>query len=231
MEKEIEKIYEDENILLLNKPSGVVVNRSNTYSERTLQDLIEEKYVDVSKFDDEEFVSRSGLVHRLDKDTSGIILIAKNVDSFRFLQSQFKERNIYKEYVAVVHGKIEDEIVEIDASLARNPKNPLRIAVVSSGRNALTRVEREKVVEIENEIYTLVKVFPKTGRTHQIRVHLSAIGHPVVMDNIYCTKKLLEDGSVSFKRMMLHARFLGFMDPKSRKFKRFEAKLPVEFKI
>lgn len=231
MQEEIEKIYEDENMLLLNKPSGLVVNRSNTYSGRTLQDIIEERYLDMKKFEDEEFVSRSGLVHRLDKDTSGIILVAKNIDAFKYLQKQFKERNIFKEYVAVVHGRIEDEITEIDAPLSRNPNYPLRIAIVSSGRTALTRIEKDKVVEIEDETYTLVKVFPKTGRTHQIRVHLSAINHPIVGDKIYCTKKLLEIGLKSFKRLMLHAHTLGFSDPKTHKFVRFEAKIPVEFKI
>jgi len=231
MEKEIKKIYEDENIILIDKPSGLVVNRSHTYSDRTLQDIIEESWIDTKKFEDEEFISRSGIVHRLDKDTSGILVIAKNVESFYFLQKQFKERNIYKEYAAVVHGGIDDEIIEINAPLARNPRKPLKIAIVSSGRNAFTKIERVKISEINGKDYTLVKVFPKTGRTHQIRVHLSAIGHPIAGDSIYCAKKLLKEDEDTFKRLMLHARFLGFLDPKSQKFKRFESPLPVEFKI
>ncbi len=231
MEKEIKKIYEDENIIIIDKPSGLVVNRSNTYSDRTLQDIIEEKYIDITKFNEEEFTSRSGIVHRLDKDTSGILVISKNIESFKFLQKQFKERNIYKEYVAIVHGRIDDEIIEIDAPLSRNPKRPLKIAVVSSGRNAFTKIERVKVTQIDNEFYTTVKAFPKTGRTHQIRVHLSAIGHPIVGDVIYCTKKLLEKDEKSFGRLMLHARYLGFLDPKTQKFKTFESPLPTSFKI
>ncbi len=232
MEKEIEKIYEDEDIIVISKPSGLVVNRSNTYKNRTLQDIIEEEYPLLFKnISDEEFLSRSGIVHRLDKSTSGVMVVAKNPDAFYFLQKQFKERNIYKEYVVVSHGEIEDEIVEINAPLARSPKSPLKIAVVSSGRVAFTKIEKVKVSQIEGRIYTLAKVFPKTGRTHQIRVHLSAIGHPVAGDPIYCAKNVLELDIKSFGRMMLHARFLGFLSPQTQKFQRFEAPLPNGFKI
>lgn len=246
MEKEIEKIYEDENIVLINKPSGLVVNRSNTYKGRTLQDIIEDRYfsdkvgtdTNVMGVENDgvgslstDYVSRSGIVHRLDKDTSGILVIAKNVESFNFLQSQFKERKTYKEYSAVVHGEIEDEFVEINAPLARNPRKPLKIAVVSSGRPAMTKVEKEKVFKVGKNTYTLVRVFPKTGRTHQIRVHLSAIGHPVAGDSIYCSKNLLKDDIEVFNRMMLHSRFLGFLNPKTHKFQRFEAHLPKQFQV
>lgn len=237
MQKEIEKIYEDESILVINKPSGLVVNRSNTSSGRTLQDILEDDYflksLKAPDNLDEEYVNRSGIVHRLDKDTSGVLVAAKSLEAFQFLQKEFKDRNILKEYVAVVHGRVEDEIVEIDAPLGRNPNTPLKIAVISNGKPAFTKVERVKEVEIElesNKInYTLVKVFPKTGRTHQIRIHLAAIGHPIAGDSIYCSNNLLKLDANVFKRLMLHARFLEFTHPKTQKFLRFEAPLPKEF--
>jgi len=232
MEKEIKIIFEDENLLIIDKPIGLVVNRSNTYKDTTLQDIVEKIYPELfEKATDEEFISRSGVVHRLDKDTSGIIVIAKNVDAFYFLQRQFKERKTYKEYIVVAHGDIKDEIVEIEAPLGRSPRSPLKMAVVSSGKQAFTKIEREKVVEIEGSFYTFAKVFLKTGRTHQIRVHLNAINHPVAGDQVYCAKNLLERDLAIFGRMMLHARFLGFMNPTSQKFQRFESPLPKEFKI
>ena len=232
MEKEIKIIYEDEYILILDKPSGLVVNRSNTYKETTLQDILEKTYPEIySGISDEEYLSRSGLVHRLDKDTSGIIVVAKNTDTFHYLLHQFKQRKTLKEYIAVVHGEIEDEIIEIDAPLARNPKAPLRIAVVSGGKPAFTKIEKMYSKNIDGNTYTLVRVFPKTGRTHQIRIHLSSIGHPVAGDKIYCASNLLENDNIVFSRLMLHAEILGFIDPENQKFHRFKSPLPNEFKI
>ncbi len=236
MEKEIniknkiEVIYEDENILVLNKPSGLVVNRSNTSVGETLQDILERDYLpDIKNVTDEEYISRSGLVHRLDKDTSGVLVVAKNIESFYFLQKQFKERNVIKEYIALVRGRMEENELEIDAPLARNPNSPLKYAIVSTGKSALTRVEKIKEVKVDENYYTLLKVMPKTGRTHQIRVHLSAIGHNIVGDKIYCANNLLEIDSKAFNRLMLHARTLGFLNPKTQKFQRFEAPLPKDF--
>ena len=232
MEKEIKIIFEDKNILILDKWSGLVVNRSNTYKEITLQDILEKKYPEFySNVSDEDYLSRSGLVHRLDKDTSGIVAVAKNTDTFYYLLQQFKQRKTLKEYVAVVHGEIEDEIIEIDAPLARNPKSPLRIAVVSGGKPAYTKIEKIYSKNIDGNFYTLIRVFPKTGRTHQIRIHLSSIGHSVAGDKIYCASNLLENDNILFGRLMLHAEILGFIDPENQKFHRFKSPLPNEFKI
>ena len=231
MEKEIEIIFEDESILVLNKPCGLVVNRSNTYKESTLQDILDARYLREFDVADEEFIKRSGIVHRLDKDTSGVIVVAKDPDSFYFLQKQFKERRTFKEYIVVAHGRVGDEIIEIDAPIARNPKNPLKIAIVSDGKSAFTRVEKVKIFNKEGNSYTFCKVFPRTGRTHQIRIHLSAVGHPVAGDSIYCAKNLLKTDEEVFGRMMLHAHFLGFFNPRTHKFQRFEAPLPKEFQI
>lgn len=232
MEKELKIIFEDNNVLILDKPSGLVVNRSNTYKETTLQDILEKTHPELySNISDEEYLGRSGIVHRLDKDTSGIVAAAKNTDTFHYLLQQFKQRKTFKEYLAVVHGEIEYEIIEIDAPLSRNPKNPLKIAVVSDGKSAFTKIEKIHTKIIEGNPYTIVRVFPKTGRTHQIRVHLSSIGHPVAGDVIYCATNLLEIDSFVFNRLMLHAEILGFIHPETLKFSRFKSPLPNEFKI
>ena len=261
MEKELEKIYEDENMVVINKPSGLVVNRSNTSVGRTLQDILDEEYFSKSEVSEkiknekgvatrdkskvgfeseeaaenekqkEEFINRSGIVHRLDKGTSGVLLVAKNLESFIFFQKQFKERNVYKEYVALVHGRVEEELLEINAPLARSPNSPLKYAVVSTGKPAITKIEKIKGVKVDGLDYTLLKILPKTGRTHQIRVHLSAIGHPIVGDTTYCANNLLENDLKAFVRLMLHARLLGFLNPKTKKFQKFEAPLPKIFQF
>ena len=224
MEDRLNIIYEDDHILVVNKPSGLVVNRSNTYKKKTLQDVLEEEY----EFEDSEseFKDRSGIVHRLDKDTSGCLIIAKDEEAFLALQKQFKERTVEKEYVALVNGRVGEEVLEVNAPIGRSPNNPLKFSVVSSGKSALTKIEKIKDIEIDGNNFSLLKIKPKTGRTHQIRVHLSVLNHPVVSDPIYCSKKLLEMNRNVVSRLMLHARFLNIFHPKTQKNMRFEAPLP-----
>ena len=229
MEDKINIIYEDDYIVVVDKPSGLVVNRSNTYKYKTLQDFLEEKYT--FKNSESEFKDRSGAVHRLDKDTSGCLIIAKDEETFLNLQKQFKERTVEKEYVALVNGRVGEERLEIKAPIGRSLSNPLKFSVVSSGKPALTKIEKIKDVEIDGNLFSLLTVNPKTGRTHQIRVHLSALYHPVVCDGIYCSKKLLEMNRNVFNRLMLHARFLDIFHPKTQKNMRFEAPLPNPFKL
>ena len=233
MEKEIVKIYEDEDILVLDKPSGLVVNRSVTSKSETLQDILEKDYsFESSEVTDElldDFSERSGIVHRLDKDTSGVLVVAKNKHSFIKLISQFKERKAVKEYLGVLCGKIDDEIIEIDAPLKRNPKSPLKFAVVEGGKDAFTRFEKVKDVNLDGKDYTLMKIFPKTGRTHQIRVHSAAMGHAIAGDSIYCSTVLLETSLNHFGRLMLHAEKLAFYHPKTGIFIEFVSQVPKEF--
>lgn len=247
MEKtDIKVIFEDGDILVLDKPYGLIVNRSNTAKSGTLQDWIDTKLgfnstsLDTEKDDapDEnseeyrdDFIGRSGIVHRLDKDTSGILVIAKNELSFNNLLSQFKERKSVKEYTAVLCGKIDDDIVEINAPIRRNPKIPLKFAVVEGGKEAFTRFEKIKVIEKDREPYSILKILPKTGRTHQIRVHSSAMGHPVAGDSIYCSNVLLEKSLKAFGRMMLHSSKLGLYHPKSGNYMEFTSQLPKEFPL
>lgn len=232
MEKEITKIFEDDSILVLDKPSGLIVNRSVTAKEGTLQDLLEQTYeFDNTEEDLGDFSERSGIVHRLDKDTSGIMVVAKDSASFNTLIAQFKERKTVKEYVAVLCGKVTEEVIEVDAPLKRNPKTPLKFAVVEGGKEAFTRFEKLKDTTLDGKDYTLMKVLPKTGRTHQIRVHASAIGHAIAGDSIYCSRILLESSLNHFGRLMLHAHRLGFFHPKTGNFIEFSSNIPQEFSL
>jgi 23S rRNA pseudouridine1911/1915/1917 synthase len=235
-------IFEDNDLLVLDKPAGLVVNKSPTTPEGTLQDFLVEKYPDLFsvKLDKKQaaakaalpdFIDRAGIVHRLDKDTSGVIVVAKTPQAFSNLQKQFKSRGVQKEYIALVAGIIEDKKVEIEAPIGRNPKKGLKFAVVSSGRDAQTYVEKIEEVQIEGRKYSLIKVEPKTGRTHQIRVHLAAMNHPVAGDKLYSRRKDLKDDDNIFGRMMLHAIKIGFKHPKSNEDVSFESPSPPEFKL
>lgn len=233
-EKELKIIFENDDYLVLDKPAGVVVNRSVTAKNRTLQDMIEARSAEKppSDSDDEEsadFTARSGIVHRLDKDTSGVLLVAKTESFFRHALVEFKERKVEKEYAAVVHGAPEETIFEIDAPIKRNPKDPMKMAIVEGGKEAQTRAVRVSDREINGSVYSLLKIFPATGRTHQIRVHLASANLFVAGDLIYCPKNLLTMGVEAFGRMMLHASKIRFFDTQLHDFVQFESSLPAEY--
>lgn len=214
-------IFEDQDLLVINKPVGLVVNNSKTVRDETLQDLVSSTFT-VPK-DDSEFSSRGGIVHRLDRDTSGLILVAKNHETFGYLKNQFKNRQIEKHYYAVVVGELKDSVIEINAPIKRNPTNRVKFIIMDDGREALTMVNKVNTVEG----YTLVDVTPKTGRTHQIRVHLSALGFPIAADRIYCSRLIYSSSFEKFGRLMLHAYSIRFRHPKSEKEMYFEC-LPKE---
>lgn len=222
--KKIPKIHEDKNVLVLNKPCGLVVNRSHTSPKDTLQDLLSNHF-DFSGLDQEsEFVNRCGIVHRLDKDTSGVLLIAKNEHTFYSLQKEFKERRVKKNYVALVWGAVENSHIEINAPIIRNPSNRTKFVVSKKGKDAKTIAEVQKSVRVGDKDLTLMNVTPVTGRTHQIRVHMTAMNHPIVGDPVYSSKKQVEWATAhGFKRMMLHANKIEILD------QFFEAELPTEF--
>jgi 23S rRNA pseudouridine1911/1915/1917 synthase len=223
-------IYEDNEILVLDKPSGVVVNRSNTYAGQTVQDFVEDQIDFTESDEDSEFKSRSGVVHRLDKDTSGILLVAKTPDSFVNIQKQFKDRTVKKTYNAISLGKSQTGRFEINAPLNRNPKDRLSMAVVVGGKEARTEFDFVKHIKIDETTYSYIKAFPYTGRTHQIRVHLAALNLPVAADPIYCTRAQYDLSTQAFNRMMLHALNIEFTHPTTGERVTFEAPLPEEFK-
>jgi 23S rRNA pseudouridine1911/1915/1917 synthase len=242
-----EILLEDENIVVFNKPSGLVVNLSKTYSEETLQDFLKHKYSDLWKetpeedgtmeTEDEEgeyksdFLGRNGIVHRLDKNTSGVLVVAKNERSFLNIQKQFKKRSVKKFYTALVFGKFEEKNIEIDAPIGRNPKTPFKFAVVTDGKPAKTIISVDSDRIIEDKAISKVNIEPESGRTHQIRVHLSALSHPVVNDEVYGSSRDFEWSDPIFKRLMLHATRLEFTHPVTGEQVKIESKLPQEFDI
>ena len=237
-------IYEDEALLILDKPWGVTVNKSQTtLPGETLQDWIEQ-YLKVPRvpqasttrdtrgtFDTHDaFLSRVGIVHRLDKETSGVIVVAKTEQAFIELQRQFKQRMVKKQYVALAHGKIEPEEGSISVPIGRLPWNRTHFGVVAGGREALTtyKVVRNKYrgEESKKEVLSLVDLYPHTGRTHQIRVHLKHIGHPIVSDDLYAGRKTARNDRKNLNRLFLHAKQIQFFHPTTGKEVVFFCPLP-----
>ncbi|MFA4890631.1 MAG: RluA family pseudouridine synthase [Candidatus Paceibacterota bacterium] len=210
-------IYEDENILAVNKPAGLLVHNvpSSKFQELSLVDWLVEKYPEIKKVGDPSTSSgqdlRPGIVHRLDKDTSGVLLVAKNQKSFEYLKSQFQDRKIKKKYIALVDGKLKAESGTINLPIAKS-KSDFR-KKTSVGK--MVGKEREATTEYKVikrfEKFTLIEAYPKTGRTHQIRVHFKAIGHPIVCDKLYGPKKQICPFGLT--RQFLHANALEFSLP------------------
>lgn len=229
--KNPEIIFEDESLLVLHKPSGVVANISQTSPEDTVQNFLLEKLglPEDSQAEKSEFLQRSGLVHRLDKDTSGVLLTAKNEEAFLALKKQFVQRKVHKVYLAVVWGEMENELFKINAPVKRDPRNRMRMAIVEDGRRALTNGRLLRSWVEDDLVVSLVELVPETGRTHQLRVHLAALRHPVMGDEIYMTRKQLQESGKRFERLMLHAWKISFHHPKEQKEVKFEAPLPPQF--
>lgn len=222
-------VHEDPSLIVLDKPPGVVIHPAPGHQRGTLVQGLLQHCWDLSGVGG---VMRPGIVHRLDKDTSGLLVVAKNDRAHLFLAEQFKAGTVTKRYLAVVHGKMKTNQGEIDLPIGRHPKKRKEMAVlVSGGRRSLTRWE--KLQELGGR-FSLLRVSPKTGRTHQIRVHLSHMGHPIVGDPLYGYKKrswkdhFPKDSGIMplVKRQMLHAQALGFVHPDSGTYCTFEAPVP-----
>lgn len=247
---DVSVLFEDEQLLVLQKPSGVTVNTSDTTTgEKTLQNWVEEyrnlvPYIrpekitqsvggeKVYKTSQQEFEQRAGIVHRLDKETSGVILVAKNVAAFETMQAQFKERTVEKTYSALAHGKIMPPSGIINAPVGRLPWNRKHFGVLAGGREAITEytVVKEYTfsTSAEKEILSLLSLSPKTGRTHQIRVHLQYIHHPIFADFLYAGRKTARNDRKVLSRVFLHAATISFVHPTTNKKLFFEAPLPEE---
>lgn len=227
---DIKVIYEDQDLLILDKPSGVTVNKADTTKgEFTVQDYLEEKfktndaYLTADK--DSDFYKRAGFVHRIDKETSGILVIAKNQPSFENLQGQFKDRKVSKSYVALVHGHVDSSEGEISVPVGRLPWNRKRFGVLAGGKEAITQY---KVLETFEKPFTLLELNPKTGRTHQIRVHLKYFNHPIFGDSLYAGRKISRDDRKILERFFLHAKKILFYHPRTGDRVEFESPLPTE---
>ena|SRR3989338_1759467 len=222
-------IYEDENFIAVNKPAGIAVHPDRNHRKSTLIQEIIKKYPEIKNVGDDPVI-RPGIMHRLDKDTSGILIIAKNQKAFDFFKKEFQGRKIKKTYIALVRGKLGKKIGEkgiIDLAIARSAKTPiLRTAIgkiKGEKKEAVTKYKVMGHLEISGKIFTLVEAYPLTGRTHQIRVHFKAVGHPVVCDKFYSGKEVFCPESL--KRHFLHAYSLEFVDMKGTGL-RIEADLP-----
>jgi len=240
MNQNIEIIFENENFIVVNKPSGLIVNRATSVKVSTLQDYIEEN-IEMDLDDVEsDFVKRNGIVHRLDKDTSGVMIVAKNETYFTYLQSLFKERLVKKEYVAVCLGEVTEERFEIDAPIGRDPKSRFKFAIVRGEKESQTFFERIKVSKEDERSFTSINCFPKTGRTHQIRVHMSQILHtPILCDPIYGgsdshLKKVpasIYQKLLDYPYQLLHAKELGFVHPITKEKLHFIGQRPEIFEM
>ena len=227
----LEILYEDEDLVAVNKPSGMVVYPAAGHAHGTLvQGLLHGGRTLATAAGAE----RPGVVHRLDKDTSGVIVFAKTDRAYYDLVKQFKERTVRKVYLALVHGLLEEDEGVIEAPLGRDPHHPLLVGVRAEGRGGRPALTRFRVLRRvpdepsgpEAKGVTLLEVYPHTGRTHQIRVHLKAIGHPIVGDPVYGPKR---SSPGLPERLMLHARRLELTHPRTGERLRITAPLPPEF--
>lgn len=212
-------VFEDETLLVINKPASVVVNKAESVIGETIQDWAEKKYqiskIKYQKEEEKDFYDRAGIVHRLDKETSGLLIIAKNPQVFFHLQSQFKERKVSKKYIALVHGKVAPEKGEVRASIGRLPWNRERFGILPAGKEATTKYKALAKYLLKKNFYTLLEITPLTGRTHQIRVHLKYLGHPIVGDSFYAGRKVYREDKKICPRLFLHASYLKFYHPKT----------------
>lgn len=212
----LDVLYEDEQVAVINKPAGMVVHPAFGHTSGTLVNAVLERWAQIAEFSEE---SRAGIVHRLDKNTSGVIVVAKTQTALDSLRVQFKNREVHKRYIALVHGTPETPEGVIDAPIGRDQAQRKRMAVGHEGREAATEF---RLIE-EYADFSLLDVFPRTGRTHQIRVHLAFIGHPVVGDGVYGRRR----EAIRLKRHFLHAASITFAHPVTGEPVTVEAPLPV----
>jgi len=215
---DLDLVYEDEYVVVVNKPTGMVVHPSIGHGKGTLVNGLLYAVKDLSGINGQR---RPGIVHRIDKDTSGLLMVAKNDVAHESLSDQLKARTVKREYIALVHGVIDHELGKIDAPIGRDGKDRMRYEVVENGKDAVTHFE----VINRFDDYTLVTCRLETGRTHQIRVHMRYIGHPLVGDPFYGPRRTVKSDFGQF----LHAKSIGFDHPKTGKFLEFESELPLEF--
>ena len=208
-------IYEDGDILVIDKPAGLTVHPAPGHPSHTLVNAVLAHCPSLAMSDE---LIRPGIVHRLDKDTSGLIVIAKNDFAQEYLAAQFKNRTVTKGYLVLVKGRLSPLEGIIEAPIGRDPNSRRRMAIVEAGKEATTQYQVQKYLDN----YTLVEVTPITGRTHQIRIHLSAIGFPVVGDPIYGIK------STHLSRQFIHAYRLGFHLPSTEQYQEFTSPLPLD---
>lgn len=239
----ISVVYEDEYLLVINKPSGIKVHADENISERAVTDWVLERYPELKDVGPPivtqrgEEIPRPGVVHRLDKQTSGLLVLAKDEETLFYLKDQFKKRKVDKTYNCFVRGVPSLSKGEIDLPIGRSHKDFRKKSTLNKARGKM----REAVTEYEvlerstDRSFSFIKATPKTGRTHQIRVHLKSIGHPIICDPLYSLKaevKQVKNGGkcpLDFERLALHSKKLVFVGPKGERLV-VEAEIPEDFK-
>ncbi|MFT7645237.1 MAG: 23S rRNA pseudouridine1911/1915/1917 synthase [Candidatus Paceibacteria bacterium] len=232
-------LYEDDEVIVINKPYGWLVHADGhnedapTVVEWLCRRVPTARGVGEPGFSrNGEELDRSGVVHRLDRETSGVLILAKTQEAHQHLKKQFKDRLVFKEYRAFVYGRLNDRWGTINRPIGRSAKDHRRRSAERGAkgvlREAITDFERIGMGEYEDEPFSYVKLMPKTGRTHQLRAHLRAIDRPIVCDSLYAERKIINSKNLAMQRMALHAHILGLVLP-SGSTERFIASLPVEF--
>ncbi len=256
-------VYEDNDLFVIEKPAGVTVNNAQTTKgQMTIQDWAEERIgiknpaegearqgrqeLGIKKGEEispeENFYNRGGIVHRLDKETSGLLIIAKNPAALVNLQAQFKERTVKKTYLALAHGKLVPRTGEIDVPVGRLPWNRTHFGIVPGGRESKTLYTVLDYYQVDSrlrgndkgsgndkgEILSLVELYPQSGRTHQIRVHLKYLNHPIFADELYGGRKTARNDRKVLSRLFLHAAKLSFTQPTTGVLLSFESALPPD---
>lgn len=224
-------LYEDDDVVVINKPAGLVVHADGKREEPTLTDWIEKNYPESKgvgeplTLSNSDIIERSGIVHRIDRETSGVMLIAKNQPAFSYFKKQFQDRVISKIYHAFVYGEMKDDDGVIDRPIGRSKKDFRQWSAQRGARGAMREAVTHYKVIARSGGFSLVEVIPKTGRTHQIRVHFKAINHPVVSDSLYAPKK---EKALGFERLALHAYSIEFNSMNGKKIK-VTASYPEDF--
>lgn len=213
-------IHEDDSIVIINKPSGWVIDKVQEWLAKNFQ---------FSIFSFRE--CRHGLTHRLDKETSGCLIIAKDIESFKNIQKQFAERSVKKTYLALLHDKLIPEIGKVEVTVGRLPWKRTRFGVLEGGRESISEYKVIKYLEDEKDNeYSLVEFYPQTGRTHQIRIHAKHLHHPIVSDEFYAGRKRARSDRKWCPRLFLHAQKIQFTHPVSGERVKIEAQLPEDLK-
>ncbi len=215
----IEIVYEDDDIIIVNKARGMVVHPAIGHHSGTLVNAL---LYHVNSLSQNQDNFRPGIVHRIDKDTTGLLMVAKNDFSHASLSEQLKNRTVKREYIALVHGGFSESEGKVDAPIGRDKNDRLKMAINIYGKNAVTHY---KLIEAIG-IYSLLSLKLETGRTHQIRVHMKYIKHPLVGDYVYGSSK----SKYSKIGQLLHAKSLGFIHPRTNEYMEFDSDLPEDFK-
>ncbi len=224
-------LYEDNDVVFINKPSGILVHADGKSNDPTIVDWVLQHYPESASVGEPQLLSngmsveRPGIVHRLDADTSGVLVIAKNEDAFVHLKALFQERQVQKTYRAFVYGVVKKEYDVINRPIGKSRTDPRLWSAQRGARGAMRDAITEYKVLARGDAHSYIELHPKTGRTHQIRVHLKAINHPVVCDGLYAPK---QHPALGFSRLALHACKLALMLPSGERVV-VEAPLPHDF--